>query len=387
MVDKFIDTKNEKSNIKTVFSGIQPTGHLHIGNYLGAIQKWTEIQNTHDCIFCAVDLHALTTQNDNYKNKTEDYSLTLKEQTRQTIAMYVACGIDPKKNILFPQSAVPFHTELSWILTCITPLGWLNRMTQFKNKTQDLSFDNISLGLYSYPTLMAADILLYDTDFVPVGDDQKQHLEFTNKLASIFNNMINKYHDQSPIKEFKNESTNSTINTKVENTQNYFKLPKILLNESATRVMSLQDGTKKMSKSDPSELSRINLNDDEATIIKKIKKAKSDEYTNFDPETLNDRPEAQNLIKILSSLTEKTVMEICKNCDGKGFGYLKQELITAICNTLLPIQNKSSFLSNDELDKIIENGTERAYERAQKQMKKIKELLGIFDFQKLLKKY
>ena len=258
---------------KKIFSGVQPTGNLHLGNYLGAIKNFVELNNdnNNDCVFCVVDLHAITVKQDP-KN--------LRDNIRETVATFIACGINPEKSIIFKQSSVPAHSEAAWLLSCIARMGWLNRMTQFKEKAGK-DKEKASIGLYSYPILMAADILLYDATHVPVGEDQKQHLELCRDIAQKFNN------DYA--------------------VDDFLKVPEPLIQKEFSRIMSLKDGTKKMSKSDMSDLSRVNLTDDRDLIINKIKKAKTDPMPL--PNSLNElntRPEAKNLIGIYSSLTNFT---------------------------------------------------------------------------------
>ena len=277
---------------KKIFSGVQPTGNLHLGNYIGAIKNFVELQNEKDnkCVFCVVDLHAITVKQD---------PKTLKNNIRETTAAFLASGIDPKKSIIFNQSLVAAHAEGSWMLGCIARMGWLNRMTQFKDKAGKNS-ENVSVGLYSYPTLMAADILIYLATHVPVGEDQKQHLELTRDIAQKFNN------------DFKND---------------LFPIPEPLILGEAKRVMSLRDGTKKMSKSDPSDYSRIMLSDSKENIIQKIKKAKTDPLPL--PENLEDakkRPEAMNLLTIFAALSNTDAEKVILDYAGKDFSKFKNDL-------------------------------------------------------------
>ena len=280
---------------KKIFSGVQPTGNLHLGNYLGAIKNFVDLSNDNDneCIFCVVDLHAITVK----QNPKE-----LKNNIRETVATFIASGIDPKKNIIFNQSKVPAHAEGAWILSCIARMGWLNRMTQFKEKAgKDKDKEKASLGLYSYPVLMAADILLYDATHVPVGDDQKQHLELCRDIAQKFNNDFEK--------------------------ENFLQVPQPLIQKEFSRIMSLKDGSKKMSKSEISDLSRINLTDDKGQIINKIKKAKTDPLPM--PKTskeLENRLEAKNLIGIYASLTNSTLEKSVESFVGKNFSEFKEKL-------------------------------------------------------------
>ena len=278
---------------KKIFSGVQPTGNLHLGNYLGAIKSFVELNNDdkNECVFCVVDLHAITVK----QNPKE-----LKDNIRETVATFVACGIDPKKSIIFNQSAVPAHSEAAWILNCVARMGWLNRMTQFKEKAGK-DKEKASVGLYSYPILMAADILLYDTSHVPVGEDQKQHLELCRDIAQRFNNDFQ-------VKDF-------------------LKVPEPLIQKEFSRIMSLKDGTKKMSKSELSDLSRINLMDSKDSIINKIKKAKTDPLAlPSNLEELNNRPEAKNLLEIYSSLTDSNLEKSIKDFEGKSFSEFKDKL-------------------------------------------------------------
>jgi len=327
-----------------IFSGVQPTGNLHLGNYLGAIKQWADLQNKYECMFCIVDMHAITVQ----QNPKE-----LLESTRKTAAAYIACGINPEDNIIYNQSAVSGHAELAWILSCFTPLGWLNRMTQFKEKAGKHK-ENAVLGLYSYPVLMASDILLYKATHVPVGEDQKQHLELARDIAQKFN------HD-----------------TKTET----FPLPEPLIMGVATRVMSLRDGTKKMSKSDESEYSRISMTDSADTIAQKIRKSKSDSIMGF--ETLEGRPEALNLLTIYAVLSGITVKKAQERFISSGFAGLKKELAELAVATLSPISQKINELQKDKtyLDGIIKAGAEKAAEISEENIKEIKEVMGFLSFQ------
>lgn len=370
--------------MKTVFSGIQPTGNLHLGNYLGSISGWINLQNQHRCIFGIMNLHAITLP----QNPKE-----LQQNVIDCAIVYLAAGLDPEKSIIFVQSDVPEHTELAWILGCLTPLGWLNRMTQFKEKrkikdsgiealekeieeeresrkidwtTVDMihastrqnhlqyhelrEINSANLGLFAYPALMAADILLYKTDLVPVGEDQKQHLELTRDIAGAFN------------RQYKNE---------------FFKLPEPMIGKETKRIMSLQDGTKKMSKSDESDLSRINLSDDADLIRKKIKKAKTDSKADISYE--ESRPEIYNLLNIFSSVTGKSPNEIVGEYQNSGFGKFKEELAEAVVTRLSPIQQNITQLKNnpDHVKKILKEGAERAREIAAANMAEIKKITGI----------
>lgn len=328
--------------MKRVLSGVQPTGSLTLGNYLGAIRNWIPFQGSHDCFFMVANLHALT--------GTPDPS-TLKEHCRLTAAAYIASGIDPTKSSLFIQSHVPEHSELSWLLNCITPLGWLNRMTQFKDKVgknRDLS----NLGLYAYPVLMAADILLYNATHVPVGDDQKQHLELTRDIAVAFNQRFGET----------------------------FVLPEPMILGTATRVMSLRDGTTKMSKSDPSDMSRINLLDDNDLITKKIKKAKSDpDVLPGSLDGLENRPEAKNLMNLLSVLTNSTLDVVCSEYEGKNFSDLKTALSEATIHVLSPIRSEIQRFMKDPgyLDDLLKIGAEKAKSIATPILNTVKKHIGL----------
>ena len=330
---------------KKIFSGVQPTGNLHLGNYLGAIQNFVQLNNDNknECIFCVVDLHAITVSQD---------SKELKDNILETVATFIASGIDPKKNIIFNQSQVSAHSEAAWILSCIARMGWLNRMTQFKEKAGK-DKEKASIGLYSYPVLMAADILLYDTTHVPVGDDQKQHLELCRDIAQKFNN------------DFKVE--------------NFFKINEPLIQKEFSRIMSLKDGLKKMSKSELSDLSRINLTDEKDIIINKIKKAKTDtQPMPSSIEELNKRPEAKNLIGIFSCLTESSLEKTINEFSGQNFSQFKENLSQVIVDKICPISNEIKKLLAEKtyLDKILSEGCKRADEIASKKIKKIHEILG-----------
>ena len=331
---------------KRIFSGVQPTGNLHLGNYLGAIKNWVNLQNDISSIFSIVDLHAITVPQEPLKLKSSTYEVT---------AAIIASGIDTNKSIVFNQSSVKEHSELAWIFNCICRIGWLNRMTQFKEKAGK-NRENASVGLYGYPVLMAADILLYKSTHVPVGDDQKQHIELARDIAVSFNNMF-------------------TSADEVD----FFTLPEPQIIGESTRVMSLRDGTKKMSKSDPSIASRINLTDSKEEISNKIRKAKTDSYPL--PETLDelkDRPEAYNLISIYSSLSEKTLQEVLTEFSGKGFSHFKPRLIDLAVETLNPISCEMRNLLKDtkEIEKILKNGELKAREIAEPVLKDVKNLVG-----------
>ena len=330
---------------KKIFSGVQPTGNLHLGNYLGAIKNFVEL-NSHkqnECIFCVVDLHAITVAQDQKE---------LRNNIRETVATFVASGIDPKKSIIFQQSKVSSHSEAAWILSCSAKMGWLNRMTQFKEKAGK-DKEKASIGLYSYPVLMAADILLYDTTHVPVGDDQKQHLELCRDIAQKFNN------------DFKCD--------------NFFIIPEPLIKKEFSRIMSLKDGTKKMSKSEMSDLSRINLTDDKDEIVNKIKKAKTDSLPI--PSTVDElhkRPEAKNLIGIYSSLTNLSLEKSINDFSGKNFSEFKEDLSQVLIDKIVPVSLEIKKLLNEKnyLDKILIEGSEKANNIATKKIKKIHEIVG-----------
>ncbi|NDF12949.1 MAG: tryptophan--tRNA ligase [Proteobacteria bacterium] len=325
-----------------IFSGVQPTGQLHLGNYLGAIKNWVKLQDTYNCIFCVVDMHAITVPQD---------PKALREATRQTLATYIACGINPENNIIYNQSAVSGHAELAWILGCNTPLGWLNRMTQFKEKAGEHR-ESAVLGLYGYPVLMAADILLYKATHVPVGEDQKQHLELARDIAGAFNRHYNK---------------------------DFFPIPEPLIMGEATRVMSLNDGTKKMSKSDESDYSRIALTDSADTIRKKFMKAKSDSTMGF--ESLDNRPDAENLLTIYGALTDTDMKSAQAKFRTAGFGTLKKELAEVAVEKLSPITDEVNRLMKDSghLDGILKRGAEKANAIAEKNLSAVKQLVGFLE--------
>ena len=330
---------------KKIFSGVQPTGNLHLGNYLGAIKNFVDLNNDldNDCIFCVVDLHAITVKQDPKK---------LKNNIRETVATFMASGIDPKKSIIFNQSGVAAHSEGAWILSCVARMGWLNRMTQFKEKAGK-DKEKASVGLYSYPVLMAADILLYDATHVPVGDDQKQHLELCRDIAQKFNNDF----DQD----------------------NFLQVPEPLIQKEFSRIMSLKDGSKKMSKSELSDLSRINLTDDRDVIVNKIKKAKTDPLPMpSSVEELNERLEARNLLGIYSSLNNSTLQNTVENFSGKNFSEFKNQLSDLLVKKIEPISLEIKKLLNDQpyLDKILLEGVEKANLIASKKIDRIKEILG-----------
>ena len=330
---------------KKIFSGVQPTGNLHLGNYLGAIKNFVALQNdnNNECIYCVVDLHSITTKQD---------SKILKKNIRETTATFIASGLDPENSIIFNQSAVSAHAEAAWILSCVSRMGWLSRMTQFKEKAGK-DKEKASVGLYVYPVLMAADILLYDSTHVPVGEDQKQHLELCRDIAQKFNNDFNE--------------------------PNFLIAPQPLIQKQFARIMSLKDGLKKMSKSDPSDLSRINLSDDKDLIINKIKKAKTDELLMPAPnDDLTNRPEVLNLLGIYSILSDIEVDKVKIEFEGKNFSIFKDNLANLLVDKIQPIGNKIKQLLKDEkyLDEILEKGVKKAENLASKKIKEIKTLVG-----------
>ena len=326
-----------------VFSGIQPSGNLTLGNYLGAVRRFVEMQNSGiETIYCMVDLHAITVWQD---------PSDLRQRTRELAAAYLACGLDPQKSILFNQSQVPAHAQLGWLFNCVTRLGWMNRMTQFKDKAGK-NAEKMSLGLYAYPSLMAADILAYKATHVPVGEDQKQHVELTRDIANKFN------HD-----------------FKVD----FFPEPEPIIDGAGTRVMSLRDGTKKMSKSDPSDLSRINMMDDADTIAKKIRKAKTDpEPLPDNLDDLADRPEARNLINIYAGISGQTPADVITQVAGQQFGQFKPLLADLAVAHLSPIADEMHRLMNDvsEIDRILGAGANRAAEIAEPILDDVYDIVG-----------
>ena len=327
---------------KRILSGVQPSGDLHLGNYLGAIKNFVSLQKEYECFFCVVDLHAITVWQD---------PKVLANKTREVTAAFIASGIDPKKNNIFVQSQVPQHAQLGWLFNCVARMGWLNRMTQFKDKAGKNS-ENVSVGLFSYPTLMAADILIYLATHVPVGDDQKQHLELTRDIAQKFNN------------DFKTD---------------FFPIPEPLILGEATRVMSLRDGSKKMSKSDPSDYSRIMLTDTAENIIQKIKKAKTDpEPLPQDKTGLEKRPEAENLISIFASLQDTSIEGVIKDYAGKEFSTFKKDLADLSVSKLEPITTEMNKLMSDisYIDSILNQGKENAIAVAEPVLQKTKEIIG-----------
>ena len=338
------DLKDKK---KIVFSGVQPPGALHLGNYLGAIKNFVNLQDDHDCLYCIVDLHAITV----WQNPDD-----LKANIIDVASIYLASGIDPKKSTIFVQSTVPQHSELAWIFNCITRIGWLNRMTQFKEKAGK-NRENVSSGLYTYPNLMASDILLYFSDLVPVGDDQKQHLELTRDIAQKFNNDYSDFGGN-----------------------NFFPIPEPLTLEKSSRVMSLRDGTKKMSKSDLSSMSRIEFRDSNDMIIKKIAKAKTDPLAMPEKiEELESRPEVYNLLSIFSSLSDSNISNALNDYSGKQLSQFKKDLSDIIIMVIEPIRNELIRLNKDHiyLKEIMKKGTEEAIGRSEINMKKIKDIIGL----------
>jgi len=335
-----------------VFSGMQPTGSLHLGNYLGAMLKWIDLQKTHDCIYCVVDLHAITVWQD---------PAELRQAIRQVTAAYIAAGLDPEKSILFNQSQVSAHAELAWVFNCVARLGWLNRMTQFKEKAGK-DRENASVGLYAYPNLMAADILAYRATHVPVGDDQKQHLELSRDIAQKFNN---DFSDQIKAAGYEEGE--------------FFPLPEPVITGPATRVMSLRDGSRKMSKSEPSEMSRINLTDDNDTIAKKVRKAKTDPAPlPSDVEGLSGRPEADNLVGIFAALSGSEKAEVLAEFGDRQFSEFKPALAELCVAQLGPIAEEARRLMRDpaEIDRILVNGADRARQLAQPILGEVKDILG-----------
>ena len=328
---------------KRVLSGVQPTGNLHLGNYMGAIRHWVAMQQTHECLFCVVDLHAITVPQD---------PVALRNATISTAAIYMACGIDPKESVIFNQSSVSGHSELAWLFSCITPLGWLNRMTQFKEKAGK-NKDKSCLGLYSYPVLMAADILLYQATHVPVGEDQKQHLELTRDIAGAFNRQYGVDH---------------------------FALPEPLILGDTTRVMSLRDGTSKMSKSDRSENSRIHLVDTNDEIMRKIKKAKTDMEPGFTWDA-EKRPELVNLINIYGGITGKSRDAILEAFEDKGFAAFKEDLADQLVAHISPIRTRYEELmgNQDYVLQVLKEGAEKASVLAHRNLVEIKEIMGLLN--------
>jgi len=330
---------------KRVFSGMQPTNGLHLGNYLGALQKWVALQDQFQCIYCVVDLHAITADPD---------PETLAARTREVAAAYIAAGVDPKRSVIFVQSAVREHAELAWVFNCVARMGWLERMTQFKDKAGKHA-ERMSVGLFDYPVLQAADILLYKGTHVPVGEDQKQHLELSRDIAQKFNNDFD--------------------------APGFFPLPEPLIQGPGARIMSLRDGTKKMSKSDPSDMTRINMTDDADAIMQKIKKATTDPHPL--PETvegLAGRPEVDNLVGIYAAITGRTPADVLSEFGGKGFGVFKPALAEVLAAKLSPIAAEMRRLNADPgaLDAILKDGADRARAIAQPIMAEVRERVGFW---------
>ena len=328
-----------------VFSGVQPTANIHLGNYLGAIQRFVTLQDEMECVFCVVDLHAITVPQD---------PASLAAQTREIAAAYLAAGIDPKRATVFVQSAVSAHAELAWVFNCVARMGWLERMTQFKDKAGK-DAERASVGLFVYPNLMAADILAYKGTHVPVGEDQKQHLELSRDIAQKFNNDFG--------------------------VPGFFPLPEPLIGGPAARVMNLQDGTKKMSKSDPAELSRINLSDDADTIARKIKRARTDPDPIPDTvDGLAGRPEVDNLVGIYAALAGVTKADVVAQFTGKGFGAFKPALADLSVEKLSPITSEMRRLMADpaSLDAVLRDGAERANAIAAPILAEVKAAVGFW---------
>ncbi|MBY5663747.1 tryptophan--tRNA ligase [Rhizobium leguminosarum] len=346
---------------KLVFSGVQPTGNLHLGNYLGAIRRFVALQEGNDCIYCVVDMHALTAQ-----LVHED----MPSQTRSIAAAFIAAGIDPEKHIVFNQSAVPQHAELAWIFNCVARVGWMNRMTQFKDKAGK-DREQASLGLYAYPSLMAADILVYRATHVPVGEDQKQHLELARDIAMKFN--------LDYAEHISRTGYGVDITVGNEPVHAYFPMVEPLIGGPAPRVMSLRDGTKKMSKSDPSDLSRINLMDDEDAISKKIRKAKTDpDGLPSEIDGLQGRPEADNLVAIYAALADRSKADVLAEFGGQQFSVFKPALVDLAINVLAPITGEMRRLMDDtsHIDAILRKGGERARARAEVTMQQVRDVIG-----------
>jgi len=334
-------------NKDRVFSGVQPSGSLHIGNYLGAIRNFVNFQDEYDSIFCIVDLHAITVWQD---------PMVLNKNVIDVASLYIASGIDPKKSTIFVQSHIPAHSELAWILNCISRIGWLNRMTQFKEKAGK-NREKVSVGLYVYPNLMASDILLYHANLVPVGDDQKQHLEITRDIAQKFN------HD---FKDFGGED--------------FFPLPEPMILPVSSRIMSLRDGFKKMSKSDSSEMTRIELLDDNDLIMKKISKAKTDPLPM--PEKISDlesRPEINNLINIYASFSKEEIGEVINKFEGKPLSEFKNELGDVVINEIQPIREEFKRLKKEKIyiTNILDEGRAKAKEKSDPILNQIKSIVGL----------
>ena len=340
------------AQLSRVFSGVQPTGNLHLGNYLGAITKFVALQESHECLYCVVDLHAITV----WQEPKE-----LEHNIREVTATFIASGIDPKRHIVFNQSRVSGHAELAWILSCVARMGWLNRMTQFKEKAGKHR-ENASVGLFTYPNLMAADILLYRATHVPVGDDQKQHLELSRDIAQKFNT------------DFAGSIASHGFD------ETFFPLPEPLITGPATRVMSLRDGTSKMSKSDPSDMTRINMMDDADMIAKKFRKARTDpEPLPSEEAGLKDRPEAENLVGIYAALAGTSKAETLKQFGGGQFSGFKEALTSIAVEKLGPISAETKRLMDDpeHIDAILSDGAERARALAEPILRQTKQVIGL----------
>ena len=332
------------SKKKLVFSGVQPTGNLHLGNYLGALKNFVYLQKEMECIYCVVDLHAITV----FQNPKE-----LKNNVLETVASFLATGLNPEKSVIFNQSSVSGHAELAWIFNCVSRIGWLNRMTQFKDKAGS-DKEKASVGLYIYPNLMASDILLYKATHVPVGADQKQHLELSRDIAQKFNNDFD--------------------------CKDFFPLPEPLIPKNVSRIMSLRDGTKKMSKSEESDYSRINLKDNADEISKKIKKAKSDsEQIPNNLKLLENKPEALNLINIYSEISKTSLEKVLNEMSGKEYSFLKTKLTELLISEITPVGKEIAKLLRDKshLMKILEKGREKANIIAEENLKNIREKVGL----------
>jgi tryptophanyl-tRNA synthetase len=334
-----------------VFSGMQPTGNLHLGNYLGALVRWVEMQSTHECVYCIVDMHAITVQQD---------PAMLRQAIRDVTAAYIAAGLDTKTSIIFNQSQVAEHAELAWIFNCVARLGWLNKMTQFKEKSGK-DRENVSVGLYAYPALMAADILAYQATHVPVGEDQKQHVELARNIAQKFNS------------DYAAEIAARGLS------DGLFPQPEPVIMGPATRVMSLRDGTKKMSKSDPSDLSRINMTDDAETIAKKIQKAKTDpDGLPTEDAGLAGRPEAENLVGIYAALEGSSKQAVLKQFGGGQFSQFKKALAELAVAKISPVNGEMRRLLADpaEIDRVLKDGSNRARAIAAPIVKQAKDIVG-----------
>ncbi len=343
------DTSPSYTGPDRVFSGVQPSGKLHLGNYLGAIRKFVALQHQMDCVFCVVDLHAITQPRDVWGGPA-----ALAQGTREIAAAFIASGIDPERAIVFAQSSVPAHSELAWYFNCVARMGWLERMTQFKDKAGK-DRERASVGLFDYPVLQAADILIYKGTHVPVGDDQKQHLELSRDIADRFN------------RDF--------------DAPGFFPLPVALADGPGARIMSLKDGTKKMSKSDPSDLSRVNLIDDADTIAKKIRKAKTDSAPiPGNADGLRDRPEVENLVGIYAILADMRVEDVLSQFEGKGFGDFKPALADLAVEHLSPITAEMRRLMDDpaEIDRALQAGGERAAAIADDVMAGVRDVIGFW---------